>query len=134
MSRTDITPDDIEAVVNVPKSKRLCVGPYLEKPEDASAVYIGTRYAVGVSSGTAGLHSVIRAAKIGPNDEVVTTLSVLSPLQIALYEGARPVFVDIDENSMNLDLAHCPAPLPRTHARFWRIFSVSLAPWTRSLR
>ncbi len=112
MSEPDITPDDIEAVVNVLKSNRLSLGPYLEKFEDAFAAYIGTRYAVGVSSGTAGLHSVIRAAKIGPNDEVVTTpFSFVASANCVLYEGARPVFVDIDENSMNLDPRLLPSAI-----------------------
>jgi perosamine synthetase len=118
MSEPEITSGDIELVVNVLKSKRLSLGPYLQKFEEAFAAYIGTQYAVGVSSGTTGLHSVIRGAEIGPNDEVVTTpFSFVASANCLLYEGARPVFVDIDEISMNLDPRLVPSAITeRTRA------------------
>lgn len=104
MSAPDITPGDIALVEDALKSKCLSLGPYLRRFEDAFAEYIGTRHAVGVSSGTSGLHSVVVAAEIGPKDEVITTpFSFVASANCILYEGARPVFVDIDENSLNLD-------------------------------
>ncbi len=104
MSEPDITAEDIETVVDALKSKHLSIGPYLKKFEEAFSAYIGTRYAVGVSSGTAGLHILIRAAKIGLGDEVVMTpFSFVASANCVLYERARPVFVDIDETSLNLD-------------------------------
>ena len=118
MSEPDITPGDIELVVDVLKSKWLSLGPYLQKFEQAFAAYIGARYAVGVSSGTAGLHSLVRAAEIGPGDEVVTTpFSFVASANCILCERARPVFVDIDETSLNLDPGLLPdAITERTRA------------------
>lgn len=104
MSEPDITPEDIDVVVSVLNSKCLSFGPYLQKFEEAFAAYTGTRYAVGVSSGTAGLHAVIRAAGIGADDEVITTpFSFVASANCMLYERAKPVFVDIDETSLNID-------------------------------
>jgi len=104
MSEPDITPEDIELVIDVLKSKCLSLGPYLKKFEDAFAAYTGTRYGVGVSSGTAGLHALVRATDIGPGDEVITTpFSFVASANCVLYERARPVFVDIDETTFNLD-------------------------------
>lgn len=110
MSEPEITNDDIACVVEVLKSKQLSLGPYLEKFEAAFAAYIGTQHAVGVSSGTTGLHAVVRAAEIVPGDEVITTpFSFVASANCVLYEGARPVFVDIDERSLNLDPRQLPA-------------------------
>lgn len=104
MSAPDIRPEDIRLVMEVLQSKTLSLGPFLSEFERAFANYIGTRHAVGVSSGTAGLHLCIRAANIADGDEVITTpFSFVASANCILYERARPVFVDIDEASMNLD-------------------------------
>ena len=68
--------------------------------------------------GIAEIAAIIRAAKIGPDDEVVTTpLSFVASANCMLYEGARPVFVDIDESSMNLDASLLAGAItPRTRA------------------
>jgi perosamine synthetase len=117
MSEPDITAEDIELVVSVLKSKCLSLGPYLKKFEDAFAAYIGTRYGVGVSSGTTGLHALVRATGIGPGDEVITTpFSFVASANCILYERARPVFVDIDETSLNLD-PHLLADAVSDHTR-----------------
>lgn len=118
MSEPDISPEDIEAVVGVLNSKCLSLGPTLQAFEETFANYIGTRYAVGVSSGTAGLHCAIRAAEIGPGDEVITTpFSFVASANCVLYERAKPVFVDIDETSLNLDPNALPGAITqRTRA------------------
>jgi perosamine synthetase len=104
MSSPDVNSDDVRVVVDVLNSKRLSMGPYLERFEAAFAEYVGTRHAVAVSSGTAGLHLSICAAGIGPGDEVVTTsFSFVASANCMLYERATPVFVDIDETSLNID-------------------------------
>jgi perosamine synthetase len=103
MSAPDIDADDIELVVQVLKSGRLSIGPFLERFEQTFADYIGTGHAIAVSSGTAGLHLCICAADIGPGDEVITTpFSFVASANCILYERATPVFVDIDERSMNI--------------------------------
>jgi perosamine synthetase len=104
MSAPDIDADDIELVTQVLKSGRLSIGPFLDRFERSFADYIGTRHAVAVSSGTAGLHLCICAADIGAGDEVITTpFSFVASANCILYERATPVFADIDENSMNID-------------------------------
>ena len=104
MSAPDILPEDIRLVTEVLQSKTLCLGPFLSEFERAFADFFGTRYAVGVSNGTAGLHLCIRAANIADGDEVITTpFGFVASANCILYERARPVFVDIDEVSMNLD-------------------------------
>jgi len=104
MSQPDIRAEDIALVLQVLKSNRLSLGPFLERLERAFAAYIGTEHAVAVSSGTAGLHLCICAAEIGPGDEVITTpFSFVASTNCILYERAKPVFVDIDESSLNVD-------------------------------
>jgi perosamine synthetase len=106
MSAPDINADDIALVVEVLKSRQLSMGPFAERFERAFADYIGTRHAVAVSSGTAGLHLCISAAKVGTGDEVITTpFSFVASANCILYERATPRFVDIDDSTMNIDPA-----------------------------
>jgi len=118
MSEPDITEDDIAAVVDVLRSKRWSLGPVLEAFEEAFARYIGTKYAVGVSSGTTGLHAAVATAGIGPSDQVVTSaFSFVASSNCILYENAEPVFVDIDPDTFNLDPAGIESALTdRTRA------------------
>ena len=68
------------------------------------ASYVGTRHAVGVANGTAGLHLCVRAAGLHSGDEVITTpFSFVASANCVLYEDAVPVFADIDEETMNID-------------------------------
>ena len=86
--------------------------------ERAFADYVGARGAVGVASGTAALHLALKALRIGPGDEVITTsLTFAATAEAILHAGARPVFVDIDPDTMNLDPdAVRQAITPRTRA------------------
>src|SRR5690606_11282654 len=76
------------------------------------------RHGVAVNSGTSGLHLVLRALGIGPGDEVITTpFSFIASSNCILYVGAKPVFVDIDPGSLNMDPAKIEAAItPRTKA------------------
>lgn len=104
LARPYIGEEEVEAVSEVLRSGRLSLGPKLQEFEEAFADYVGTRHAVGVSSGTAGLHLCMRALGVGEGDEVVTTpFSFIASANCIVYEGARPVFVDIDEETLNLD-------------------------------
>ncbi len=104
MSAPDIGPRERELVNAVLTTPVLSIGPYLERFEAAFAASVGSAHAVGVSSGTAGLHLCVVAAGIGPGDEVITTpFSFVASANCILYERAVPVFVDIDEASLNLD-------------------------------
>jgi perosamine synthetase len=92
------------AVVEVLRSGQLSLGPRLAEFERLFAQQVGATQASAVSSGTAGLHLALRAVGVGPGDEVVTSpFSFVASANAALYEGARPVFADIDPLTLNLD-------------------------------
>lgn len=104
LSRPDITEVERELVDQVLQSGRLSMGPMQELFESQVAREAGCTNAVAVSSGTAGLHLLLRALGIGPGDEVVTTpFSFVASANAILYVGARPVFVDIEPKSLNMD-------------------------------
>ena len=106
------------AVVEVLRSGQLSLGPRLEAFEQAFATQLGAPHASAVSSGTAGLHLALRAAGVGAGDEVVTSpFSFVASANAAVYEGARPVFADIDPVTLNLDPAAAAAAVgERTRA------------------
>jgi perosamine synthetase len=104
--------------MSVLRTTALSLGPRLAALETEFAAFVGTREAVAVSSGTAGLHLAVRGCGIGEGDEVVTTpLSFVASVNALLYERARPVFVDIEPDSLNIDPARIEGALtPRTRA------------------
>ncbi|HEY59712.1 MAG TPA: DegT/DnrJ/EryC1/StrS family aminotransferase [Anaerolineae bacterium] len=105
MSSPEITDVDREAVLSVLDTKYLSIGPRIKEFEAAIREYIGSQSAIGVSSGTSGLHLCIRAAKIEPGDLVITTpFSFVSSTNVILFERAIPVFVDVEANTGNLDM------------------------------
>jgi perosamine synthetase len=112
--------DDAEeaAVLEVLRSGRLAFGPMIERFEKLLAERVGASHVASVSSGTAGLHLCVRIAGISPGDEVVTTpLSFIASANCILYEGGTPVFVDVDERTLNLDPAAVEAAItPQTKA------------------
>ncbi|BAS28216.1 DegT/DnrJ/EryC1/StrS family aminotransferase [Limnochorda pilosa] len=118
LSQPEVTEYDIGRVVEVLRSGRLSIGPVLEAFEEACAHVAGRRYAVGVNSGTSALHLAVRALGLGPGDEVITTpFSFVASSNCLLFEGATPVFVDIDPQSLNLDPEKVEtAVTPRTRA------------------
>jgi perosamine synthetase len=118
LARPDITPAEIDAVVAVMKTPHLSLGPKLAEFEAAFARYCGTRYAVAISSGTAALHLCMAAIGIRPGDEVISTpFSFVASSNCILFEGGRPVFVDIDPDTWNIDPARIEAAVtPRTRA------------------
>lgn len=104
LSLPDITDEDIEAVVSVLRSRRLSIGPMLESFEFEVAKAAGRSFGVACSSGTAGLHMALLALGIGPGDEVVTTpFSFIASANCIPMVGAKPVFVDIDPISLNMN-------------------------------
>lgn len=104
MARPDIGPLERSAVLEVLETSVLSIGPRVVAFEEAVAAEAGTAHGVAVNSGTAGLHVALLAAGIGPGDEVVTTpFSFIASANSILYTGARPVFVDIDEQTYNID-------------------------------
>ncbi|MED1420445.1 UDP-4-amino-4,6-dideoxy-N-acetyl-beta-L-altrosamine transaminase [Bacillus smithii] len=99
-----ITEEDIEAVVEVLKSPFLTQGPKIQEFEQKVADYVGAKYAVAFSNGTAALHGACFAAGIGEGDEVITTpMTFAATSNAVLYCGGKPVFADIDERTYNID-------------------------------
>ena len=110
MAAPDLDERDVEAVAAVVRSGRLALGPRAGDFERAVAGYVGVRHAVAVSSGTAALHLIVRGLGLGPRDEVlVPSFTFAASVNAILYEGARPVFVEMDPETLNLD----PADLER---------------------
>jgi perosamine synthetase len=109
---------DEELVLEVLRSGRLSLGPAIDRFEELFAEQIGAPYAAAVSSGTAGLHLLCRIAGVGEGDEVITSpYSFVASANCFIYEGATPVFADIDERTMNLDPAAVEAAITeRTRA------------------
>jgi perosamine synthetase len=107
-----------ELVSEVLRSGRLSLGPTGQRFERMLADRVGARFAVAVSSGTAGLHLLVRSAGIGAGDEVITTpFSFAASTNCFLYEGATPVFADIDDVTWDIDpVAIVAAITPRTKA------------------
>jgi dTDP-4-amino-4,6-dideoxygalactose transaminase len=98
--------EEVEAVTTVLRSGQLVQGDVVRRFEGRFADLVGARHAVAVSSGTAALHLAILAHGIGPGDEVITSpFTFVATANAVLYAGARPVFVDIREDTYNLDPA-----------------------------
>ena len=96
--------EDINGVIRVMESGFLSLGPVHKQFEEKFAEKVGTRFACSVSSGTAALHLAMIAGGIGPGDEVITPpFSFIASANCILYVGARPVFVDVDPITYNLD-------------------------------
>lgn len=99
-----IEEDDIQAVVETLKSDYLTTGPKVAEFEKALAEYVGAKYAVAVSNGTAALHISCLAAGIKDGDEVITTpLTFAASSNCVLYCGGKTVFADIDPKTYNID-------------------------------
>lgn len=99
-----IEQDDIDSVLEVLKSDFLTQGPKVEEFEQSLADYCGARFSVVFSSGTAALCAAYFAAGLGGNDEIVTSpMTFLATSNAALFLGAKPVFVDIETDTGNID-------------------------------
>ncbi len=104
LSSPDIIKKDRDSVLKVLNTSQLSLGPKLKEFEVKIASYIGVKYAVGVCNGTAALHMIVRALGIKRGEEVITTpFSFVSSSNCFLYEGAKPVFVDICPDTLNID-------------------------------
>ena len=104
LSRPSINDDDVAAVLEVLRSPSLSMGPKVREFERAMARYARSAEAVAINSGTSGLHLCLAAAGIEPGDEVITTpFSFVASANCALYQGATPVFADIDPLTLNID-------------------------------
>ena len=117
MSSPELDETDVDAVLAVLRSERLALGPQTAAFEAQLADYVGVRHGIAVSSGTAALHLAVRALGLGPGDEVlVPSFTFAASVNAILFEGATPVFVDVEDETYNLDpadLAHKVTPRTR---------------------
>lgn len=116
LSGPDITQAEINAVVEVLKTGRLSLGPKVDEFEQIVAEYVGVQHAIAISSGTTALHLLMRAIGVGPGDEVVSTpFSFIASTNCVMFEGGRPVLVDIHPETWNIDPTAIEAAItPRT--------------------
>jgi perosamine synthetase len=102
--RQSISENDIQAVVETLRSDWLTTGPKVVEFEEAMAAWVGAKYAVSFSSGTAALHAAAFAAGLRPGDEAITSpLTFAATANCVLYQGATPVFADVLEDTLNLN-------------------------------
>lgn len=116
--RQSLDDGDIQAVVEVLKSDWLTTGPKVGEFEERFAAWVGTKYAISFSSGTAALHAAAFAAGLKSGDEAITTpMTFCATANCVLYEGATPVFADVIADTLNLDPGEASKKIsPRTKA------------------
>jgi len=102
--RQSLNEQDIQAVVEVLRSDWLTTGPKVGEFEERFAAWVGAKYGVSFSSGTAALHAAAFAAGLGPGDEAITTpMTFCATANCVLYQGANAVFADVSADTLNLD-------------------------------
>lgn len=102
--RHSIDDSDIEAVVQTLRSDWLTTGPKVAEFEEAIAAFVGAKYAVSFSSGTAALHAATFAAGLQSGDEAITSpLTFAATANCVLYQGAIPIFADVEPQTLNID-------------------------------
>ncbi|MCG3180649.1 MAG: GDP-perosamine synthase [Phycisphaerae bacterium] len=116
LSRPDLTDLERSAVVKVLQTPQLSLGPRIPQFEAAAAKVAGVAHGVAVNSGTSGLHLIVRALGWGEGDEVITTpFSFIASSNCLLFERVKPVFVDVDPRTGNIDPAMIESAItPRT--------------------
>ncbi len=96
--------EEIAEVVDTLRSGWIGMGPKTARFEKEFAAYVGSRHAIAVSSATAALELALIAASVGPGNEVITTpLTFAATANVIMHVGARPVFVDIERDTQNID-------------------------------
>ena len=116
--KQSVDDDDVQAVVDVLRSDWLTTGPKVDEFERAVAGTVGAKYGVAVSSGTAALHAAMRAAGVGPGDEVIVpAITFAASANAAVFEGATPVFADVLPDTLLVDPQDVERKItPRTKA------------------
>ncbi len=118
LSSPNITDLERRYVLEVLNTPNFSLGPKLPEFEEKIAKYVGAQHAVAVSSGTSALHLIVRALGITEGDEVITTpFSFIASANCILFERAKPVFVDIDPNTLNIDVSKVEAKVEELKAQ-----------------
>ena len=118
IAKPQIGAEEKKAVLEVLETGIIAQGPRVKAFEEAFAEFCGVKYAVATTSGTTALHTALLALGIGEGDEVITSpFTFIASANSILYTGARPVFVDIDPATFNMDPALIEAAItPATKA------------------
>jgi len=118
IAKPQMGPEEKQAVLEVLDSGIIAQGPRVKAFEEAFAAMCGVKHAIATSSGTTALHVSLLAHKIGPGDEVITSpFTFIASANSVIYTGARPVFVDIDPMTFNIDPGLIESTItPRTRA------------------
>ncbi|PZS00191.1 MAG: aminotransferase DegT, partial [Candidatus Chloroheliales bacterium] len=118
MAKPLLGEEERAAIMRVLDSGFIVQGPMVKEFEDKWAAMCGVKHAAACSNGTTGLHLAMLAAGVGPGDEVICpAFTFIATGNAALYCGARPVFVDIDYDSFNIDVNQIEAAItPKTKA------------------
>jgi len=102
--RQEIDETEIESVARVLRSDYLTTGPVIEEFEQKFREYVGARHAVAVSSGTAALHAAVNALRLKSSEEVIVpALTFAATANCVVFEGARPIFADVNEETLLID-------------------------------
>ena len=117
-SRPHLSEEAIAEVVACLRSGWITTGPRVKQFEEALAAYLEAPFALALSSATAGLHLALAALRMHPGDEVITTpMTFAATLNTIVIAGGRPVLVDIEKNTYNMDVSRVEAAItPRTRA------------------
>ncbi len=114
LAQPDIGEEEIRLVNEVLRSGWLSMGPKVGEFEEKFANYIGTKHAIAVNSGTSGLHLCMNAIGIKKGDEVITSpFSFIASSNCIMFEGGKPVFVDIDPDTLNIDAERIEAAITK---------------------
>ena len=118
VSRPDLSEAEVAEVLSVLRTPTLSLGPKLQAFEEGMAGHLGMRHAVAVSSGTAALHLAVRAAGLAEGEEVLTTpFSFVASANVLLMERAVPVFVDVEDETLNLTPQGAEEAIERLYRR-----------------
>jgi perosamine synthetase len=118
LSKPYIGEREEELVLEVLRSGRLSMGPVIDRFEELFAERVGAPHAVSLTSATAGLHLLCHGRGLGEGDEVITSpISFVATANCFIFEGATPIFADVDPSTLNLDPAAVEAAITeRTRA------------------
>lgn len=134
LSSPDITGKEIEAVTKLMASGVLSIGPAVVEFEKIVADYAGLKYAVAVNSGTSALHLIVKSIGLSRGQVMLTSpFTFVSSSNVAIYEGAFPVFADIDEATYNVSPETLEEALENYSARGLKTYKLELQSFTPEL-